>query len=281
MAWSRIEDTVPHHRKFATIGSEASWMYVCGLVHCNSQRSDGFIAARSVQSLGIFRRASESARRLVKAGLWEPVPGGYQIHDFLDYNPTRAEALHQEAVIREQRRQAGLASGRSRRASIERNANGAVEHPLNPIPSHPIPSQISQVKNKPIREVLAAEKSNGNGNGNGHHSAVTARSKRPIFAGQRFVIFEWMLADMGQILGPHLDAFDVHTWLDALDQQAVKDALVKPKNAWWPWVQAELLLEATRRGLPMAEVGLAVSDQTKKNLAAMKGAIARIQGGSA
>jgi hypothetical protein len=83
---------------------------------------------------------------------------------------------------------------------------------------------------------------------------------------------------MGRTLGPHLDAFDIHTWLDALDQQAVRDGLVKAKRDWWPWVQTELLSEAKRRGLPAGEVGFAVSDQTKQNLQAMKGAITRIQG---
>ena len=275
MAWLRIEDTVPEHPKHLKAGAAASWLWLCGIAYAQRQLSDGFIPFEAISRLIPGRKTARLVAKLVEVRLFDCVAGGYCIHDYHDYNDTRTEAIAKKNAVKEQRRAAGLASAAAR--AKQQTGNGAVERPLNPIPSHPIPSQISKENNKLESTAVAATKANGNGNG--YHTST--RSKRPIFQGQRFVIFDWMLDDMSQILGPHLDAFDIHTWLDALDQQAVKNAIVKPKGAWWPWVQAELLLEATRRGLPMAEVGLAVSDQTKKNLQAMKGAIARIQGGTA
>ncbi len=110
-------------------------------------------------------------------------------------------------------------------------------------------------------------------------NGVNSRSRRPIFQGQRFVIFDWMLEDLSRILGPHTDDFDIHSWFFDLDGQAVKTGLVKAKNDWWPWVQAEIMLEAGRRGLPISETGLALSEQGKKNRVAAHAALARIQGG--
>ncbi len=75
------------------------------------------------------------------------------------------------------------------------------------------------------------------------------RSKHPIFQGQRFVVFDWMLEDIGRILGSHLDTFDIDAWFYALDARAVAENAIKPKDAWWPWIQAELISEAERRGL--------------------------------
>lgn len=75
------------------------------------------------------------------------------------------------------------------------------------------------------------------------------RSKHPIFQGQRFVVFDWMLEDIGRILGTHLNDFDIDAWFYTLDARAVKEKAVKAKDAWWPWLQAELVLEASKRGL--------------------------------
>ncbi len=111
------------------------------------------------------------------------------------------------------------------------------------------------------------------------NSSVNSRSRRPIFQGQRFVIFDWMLEDLSRILGSHIDDFDVHSWFFDIDARAVKEGLVKAKNDWWPWVQSEIVLEAGRRGLPVGETELALSDQGKKNRVAAHAALARIQGG--
>lgn len=109
---------------------------------------------------------------------------------------------------------------------------------------------------------------------------VNSRSRRPIFSGQRFVVFDWMLEDIGRMLGPHLDAFDIHSWFFDLDARAATEGLVKAKADWWPWVQQELLLEAARRGLPSAAAAM-ISEQSQKNVEAGRRAVARIQGKTA
>lgn len=101
-------------------------------------------------------------------------------------------------------------------------------------------------------------------------NGLNGRSKRPIFTGQRLTVFDWMLDDMMQTLGSHTDAFDIHGWLDDLDRKALNNNGVLPRTEQWAWIQAELLAEVHRRGLPIAtsDAEPHVSKQTKRLAAA-------------
>lgn len=79
-----------------------------------------------------------------------------------------------------------------------------------------------------------------------------ARSKRPIFCGQRLTVFEWMLDDLIRMLGPHWEAFDIHDWLDQADGKASASPLICAD--WWPWLKAETVREAQRRGYQVLAV---------------------------
>ena len=80
-----------------------------------------------------------------------------------------------------------------------------------------------------------------------------ARSKRPIFSGQRVVVFEWMLDDLRRLLGSeNFEAFGMDAWIDELDRHAVSTAVVIPQRDGGQWLLAETLREAQRRGLLIA-----------------------------
>lgn len=82
-----------------------------------------------------------------------------------------------------------------------------------------------------------------------------ARSKRPIFKGQRLVVFEWMLDDLRRLLGAHFDDFDLHEWFYQLDAQVTEAAIVIPQRDGGKWLQEQTTAEAVRRGLPVASAG--------------------------
>lgn len=86
-------------------------------------------------------------------------------------------------------------------------------------------------------------------------AAPTSRSRHPVFKGQRFVVFDWMLDDLARMLGPHTEAFDVHAWFFDLDAKAIAEGVVHEQREWWPWIQAQLLAEAKKRGLPVGLSG--------------------------
>jgi len=80
----------------------------------------------------------------------------------------------------------------------------------------------------------------------------TARSKRPIFVGQRLTVFEWQLDNCMKTLGPLTNAFDLHEWFGQLDAEAARANLVIPRRDGGEWLDARLLEECQRRGLPIA-----------------------------
>lgn len=78
-----------------------------------------------------------------------------------------------------------------------------------------------------------------------------ARSKRPIYQSDQFVIFEWQLDDLERFLGKHVEAFDLHAFFDQLSQQARSGLLIPlDREKRWTWLQAQIEAEARRRGLP-------------------------------
>ena len=94
-----------------------------------------------------------------------------------------------------------------------------------------------------------------------------ARSKRPIYASDRFVVFDWQLEDLERVLGPHVESFDLHAFFDGLSRQSRESGLVIPKADVWPWLQARVVEEARRRGLPIAST--APSTPTNKRIAGL------------
>lgn len=90
MAYLTVDDNLSHHRKLLRAGDVAAWLFVCGLCYCQRHSTDGFIPDEAVAFLGCagWRAA---APKLVDGGLWEIAPGGYQVHDFLDWNDSAAD----------------------------------------------------------------------------------------------------------------------------------------------------------------------------------------------
>ena len=82
--------------------------------------------------------------------------------------------------------------------------------------------------------------------------SAASGSKRPIFVGQRLTVFEWFLDRATQILGKYLEDFDIHAWFYDLDAAAARDEQVLPQRDNGAWLEAQLIEEARRRGLPIA-----------------------------
>src|SRR3990167_4385261 len=120
MPWAKIDDDAPTHPKFVVAGSIAAFgFWVAGNCYCNKWLTDGVIATAALTLLSPVVRRREArllADRLVAAGLWAAVEGGYQVHDFLEYNPSAAR-------VREDRKATAARKNRWKERRSERVQN--------------------------------------------------------------------------------------------------------------------------------------------------------------
>ena len=102
MTWLKLDDTFPDHPKVADLTDQAKWLWVEGLCYAHRTITDGYITPKLVG------RRTTQAQELVAARLWVPdpdTPGGYLIHGYLDWYPSRAQ-------IEDKRRRAAEAGRR-------------------------------------------------------------------------------------------------------------------------------------------------------------------------
>lgn len=92
VSWIRVDDKAPNHPKFLTAGPVASWLWICGQGYCATYLTDGFIPLAALPTFPV-PDSQTHAERLVQANLWEVRDGGFQVHDYLDYQPSRAAVL--------------------------------------------------------------------------------------------------------------------------------------------------------------------------------------------
>lgn len=103
MTWVRLDEEFPDHPKVAAAGPLASWLHVCALAYCNRYLTDGFVPVGQVPKLADFSefpriKPIDLATRLVLASMWEREPGGFRIHDFEKYQPTKAQIEAERAA---------------------------------------------------------------------------------------------------------------------------------------------------------------------------------------
>lgn len=102
MSWAKIDDRANEHRKMLAAGAEACWLWTCGLMYANRQPArDGFIPDAVIGMLYPLKNPKRLAEKLVDVGLWEKVAGGYRIHEFTTWNPTKEQVEESKAKARE------------------------------------------------------------------------------------------------------------------------------------------------------------------------------------
>jgi hypothetical protein len=118
MAWARIHDGAMNNPKILGL---LDWrnpfcVWVWGLSYCQLQLTDGLIPYAAMPN----RTATKTAESLVVAGLWTRHDDGFRVHDYLDWNDSRAQVL-----LKRQEAKARMAKAR------RRSREQASEHPPN------------------------------------------------------------------------------------------------------------------------------------------------------
>ena len=164
MSWVKLDDGFYDHRKVVAAGAHGLALWVVGLAYCNRQpQRDGFIPDGKVECLFPIPKAKRVAARLVEVGLWVRVEGGYQVHDYHDFQPDAGRAAEISAKRAEAGRRGGARSGETRREAnpkqiasrVLRVVKQADEANANPVPV-PVPETLSDESVSRARDEAAS-----------------------------------------------------------------------------------------------------------------------------
>lgn len=127
MVWAKLDDEILDNPKIADAGPLGFALHVAAITWCCRNLTDGFIQRQRVRALLDFEGLSietgrgelivhgkdadaiDIAEHLVVVGLWKHDPDGrgYWLHDFLKYNPSRADVLADRQAKSQARAEAG------------------------------------------------------------------------------------------------------------------------------------------------------------------------------
>lgn len=146
MTWAKVDDRFHSHRKIKRawrIERGALGLHVMAISYCADHLTDGLVDDEFVEE----KLPDEGERMLttgtlVKCDLWVRVHDGWQINDWLEYNPSREDVLDRrrrdaDRKARGRRTQATSPNGNLRdvRADISRSPRGVSEESDGPVPT--------------------------------------------------------------------------------------------------------------------------------------------------
>jgi hypothetical protein len=132
----RLDDGFASHPKMVAAGPLGLAMQVAALCYCNRYLTDGYVPRAVPASLlnleelafatsgngdavgaGCDADAAMVVGDLVQAGVWEEADGGWLIHDYFSYQPSKEEVLAERAAARER-----MSKHRKLRANFARSS---------------------------------------------------------------------------------------------------------------------------------------------------------------
>jgi hypothetical protein len=124
VAWIRLDDNYIYHAKFTKLSDGAFRLWHEGIAYCRKMLSDGRISKDAICN---FRYATDKRiAELLKplelvddsAPLWKVIDGGYEVHDYLVWNRSKAQELKDRDDAKER-------ASKSRRSKSDPNIERA------------------------------------------------------------------------------------------------------------------------------------------------------------
>lgn len=156
MSWLRIDDQFAENDKILDLGDRAFRLHMVALCYCARNLCDGILCNRQVDIVCAVIGAKRPLRyidELVRAELWVPIAGGgYELHDYLEYNPSAAAVK----AKRDARRSAGKRGADSRWHSKSDGKPDGKSHGQPHMPPDPDPSPKNPYR--PVGEIHDLER---------------------------------------------------------------------------------------------------------------------------
>lgn len=124
MPWVRFDDQFPIHRKVKGLTDAEFRLHTEAIFWCARNLTDGYVARDELRDVSGISKPERHLTALVSRGLWLETDGGWIIHDYLTYQPSRSKVLQ----TREQRaiagKKGGERSGQTRRGDKPKARQG-------------------------------------------------------------------------------------------------------------------------------------------------------------
>lgn len=259
MPFIRLSDNYIDHPKFLALSASAFRLWHEGMAFCRKHQTDGLIPQGTLQGFRYYQavRVKELATpyQVGAHPLWETVADfGFRVHDYLFWNLSKEE---------EQDDRDG-ATERMRKLRAKRKALGdAARSPSRDSEQTPERSPNVQDRTGLDQKVIQERESERKPIVRGG-----VRKERPQFTNGRFAVHRWQVDELISMLGANAETFDLDEWLmtGAYLRAEQEPGVVRE---WWPWLKAETLREAQRRGLPMAVTESVMGKQTTRLASAL------------
>ena len=160
MSWFKVDDQLAFNAKVMLAGNSAMGLWVRAGSWSSAQLTGGFIPAHMANAMANAMANPCDADALVMAGLWDEAEGGYQFHDWADFQPDAEAEKEKRKATSKARSDAGKAGAAAR---WSRENNGKTDGKSNgkviasewqtdaPVPSRPVQTSLSEVSDETPR----------------------------------------------------------------------------------------------------------------------------------
>lgn len=151
MTWLKKDDDYPNHRKVRRLSDSAYRLHDTAMHYVAHDETDGLIHPEDLDDMQHGKRLRRFIPELVDARLWDVVPDGWLIHDYLDYNPSHEQleaerAANRERQARARARRRGTADNGVSNAVTDGVTNGGVTRESQ----DPVPNRTDPYRTDPI-----------------------------------------------------------------------------------------------------------------------------------
>lgn len=164
MTWAKIDDSFPDHPKIVAAGPICALLQIRAICYSCRFLTDGLIPHGAVSGLvnglepdDACKHASgiDLASLMVRNGLWDVAANGYQVHDFLDFNPSKKEVERQRKHWQERAQKGAKARwNKNRTPHASKHAPSSV-NPHAPVPV-PVPVPLPVLSKEGKKHMTAA-----------------------------------------------------------------------------------------------------------------------------
>lgn len=137
MVWVRMDDGFDEHPKVLGLSDKAFRAHVSAMCYCARRLTDGVVPTARIKA--------RQARELIEAGLMSEQEGGYLIHDWLDFNPSKEQVESKRIKRQEAGRRGGKAKA-NRLANARASAKAKSKQSSAPYPE---PEPFASTKQEP------------------------------------------------------------------------------------------------------------------------------------